>query len=204
MGGTYAGPRRAGAGPGRGPGREPGLGGGGGGGRRRPGGGPADRVPQVPAEGAGAPQGPGHSRTPARRRPAPACPRPPCASPPLVSTPMALPAPDIRSFSRSTVAMVAPTRPHSLSRPAPPLSLVPPRALRSAPRRVRSPLSTPGRGRRAPGTWAGELGLDPAVPAFSFKFLNLFSLTRGAFIEGADRGRLGLLVTTCGKAGQAR
>lgn len=165
---------------------------------------------------AGTPQGPGDSRTPARQRPA-ARPRPPCASPPLVSTPMALPAPVVRSFSRSTLAMVAPTLPRSLSCPAPPLSPSPPRALRSAPRRVRSPQSTPGAAGEEGG--AVEAGAGPTCPCgclrsrraphhpplpdptpphptpllgggtgvFSDQVVNLFSLTRSAFIEGGGR-----------------
>lgn len=88
-------------------------------------------------------EGPGDRWAPIARRPASGpAPCPPCASPPLVSTPMALPAPDIRSFSRSTVAMVAPKRAarspparRAVAGPAP----APPR-----PRpRVRSRLPTP-------------------------------------------------------------
>lgn len=90
-------------------------------------------LPQLLAESSGSARrvpGKGGRPSPAAERQTPAsC--PPCASPPLVSTPMALPAPDIRSFSRSTVAMAAlrpavrsPPAPRAVADPAP----APPRA----------------------------------------------------------------------------
>lgn len=153
------------------------------------------------------PRGPG-STPAARGRPA-ARQHPPCASPPLVSTPMALPAPDVRSFSRSTVAMAPPTPPSSLSRPAPPLSPGPPRALRPAPapcevtgvhaggaagaERGAGPTCLRHRPRsqaRTPGTCAAGLRLLPTVPASSATFLNLLRLTSGERLGRGCRSQL--------------
>lgn len=69
-----------------------------------------------------------------------------------------------------------------------------------------------GRGRRPCGCLRSRRALHHpssggATGVFSDQVLNLFSLTPSAFIEGADGadgGRPDLLLTTCGKAGQAR
>lgn len=111
--------------------------------------------PQVPAERRRERRGvSGTSRLLCPRPATSSARRPPCASPPLVSTPMALPAPDIRSFSRSTVAMAAEKAAWLLAltvaNPAP--YLAPPRS--APPPRPRTREVTAPRGRA--GDWGGR------------------------------------------------